>query len=88
MARQHQDKVNIIGVAGRDNVANMRKFVERHDLGFLRHAADESGAVWANAGVRGQPTWIFIDRQGRTETLFGMIDESDLSSRFDRLAAS
>ena len=69
MARQYEGKVQLVGVAGRDSVAAMKGFVERHGLDFVPHAADTSGDLWADLGVRHQPTWIFVNgTDGRATT--------------------
>lgn len=89
MARQYEGKVQLIGVPGRDSVAAMRKFVEKYDLGFAPHAADPDGKLWAQLGVRYQPTWIFIEGTSGKATLeFGDFEGSALRRRFDALLAS
>jgi peroxiredoxin len=88
LARRNKGKIEIIGVAGRDGVANMRKFVDRHALDLIPHVADESGAIWAGAGVRGQPTWLLVDRDGSVERLFGLVGEDELQRQIDRLVAT
>ena len=76
----------MIGVPSRDSVAAMRRFVERHGLGAVPHAADPDGKVWADLGVRYQPTWIFINgADGKATTEFGDFDEDGLRGRFDDL---
>ena len=89
MARQYEGKVQLIGVAGRDSVSAMRGFVERHGLGFVPHAADPDGALWAHLGVRAQPTWVFINGgDGESTTEFGELAPDDLRQRFDALLAA
>lgn len=80
--------MQVIGVPGRDTVEAMRRFVERHGLDFLPHAADPEGKVWADLGVRYQPTWIFVNgTDGKVTREFGDFDGADLRSRFDDLIA-
>lgn len=89
MARQFEGKVQLIGVPGRDTVAAMRKFVERHDLGFAPHAVDPDGKLWAALGVRYQPTWIFVSgRTGEATVEFGDFEADALARRFDALVSS
>ncbi len=86
MARQYEGKVQVIGVPGRDTVEAMHRFVERHGLGFLPHAADPDGKLWADLGVRYQPTWIFVNgTDGKVTTEFGDFEGAALRSRFDAL---
>lgn len=88
MARQKKYSVPIVGIGGRDDIGNMRQFVKRHGLDVIPNVADVSGKVWANAGVRGQPTWIFIDGAGKAETVFGLLDDGELESRLAALQSS
>lgn len=73
---------------GRDSLDAMRRFVERHGLGFLPHAADPDGELWAKLGVRYQPTWIFVNgADGKTAVEFGDFEAGALRERLDRLIA-
>lgn len=84
---QHGDTVRFIGVPGRDGTERMRIFVERHDLGLIPHAVDGDGALWTRLGVRGQPTWVLVDRAGNVERLFGLVSAAELDERLLALAA-
>lgn len=89
MARRYEGKVQLIGMAGRDTPASLRRFVERHGLGFVPHAVDPDGALWAQLGVRYQPTWIFVSgRTGQAALEFGDFEPDRLAERFDTLLAS
>lgn len=89
VARQYDGKVQLIGVPGRDSVAAMQKFVEKHDLGFFPHAADTDGKLWTQLGVRYQPTWIFVEGTTGEATLeFGDFEGKALRDRFDALLAA
>ena len=88
MARQFQDRVAIVGFAGRDDLEPMREFVDRHSLGFLPHAVDADGSLWAAFGVRGQPAWVFIGADGTREVLYGALTEDELTARLEALEAA
>ena len=88
MARAFQDRVAIVGFAGRDDVGPMRDFVDRHDLGFLAHAVDADGSLWSAFGVRAQPAWVFVAPDGTREVFYGALSESDLTSRLEALEAA
>ncbi|MEO7837501.1 MAG: hypothetical protein ABIS21_07660 [Acidimicrobiales bacterium] len=76
----------MIGVPGRDALAAMKDFVDRHGLESVPHAVDTDGKLWAKLGVRYQPTWIFINgTDGKATTEFGDFDIDALRSRFDTL---
>lgn len=87
MARQYEDRVQVIGMAGRDSVDEMQDFVERHGLGFLPHTADTDGDLWADLRVRYQPTWIFVSADGEASVEFGDFQPDALRARLDRLLA-
>jgi hypothetical protein len=89
VARQYDGTVQLIGVPGRDTVAKMRAFVKKYDLGFAPHAADTDGKLWAQLGVRYQPTWIFVEgTTGKATVEFGDFEGKALRDRFDALVAA
>ena len=64
----------------------MRRFVERHGLGFAPHAVDTDGRLWSQLGVRFQPTWVFVNGiDGKATTEFGDFEPAALRERFDAL---
>lgn len=87
MARQlDRATAVIVGVAGRDDTSAMEAFVARHDLGHVRHIADPNGDVWSHFGVRGQPTWLFVDGEtGVGELVFGALGADQLNERMSAL---
>ena len=88
MARQYEGKVQLIGLAGRDSVAAMRDFVQRHGLGLVPHVADADGKVWAELDVRYQPSWIFVNgSDGAVSSELGDLEVDELRSRLDALVA-
>ncbi len=88
MARQYENTVPVVGMAGRDDIGAMKDFVRRHDLGFLPHAVDANGSLWNDFGVRAQPAWVFIDRTGKTTIAFGPQPVEELRERLDAIAKS
>lgn len=67
----------------------MRRFVEKYGLDFAPHAADPNGKLWAQLGVRYQPTWIFVNGTTGEATLeFGDFGGDALRKRFDALLAT
>jgi hypothetical protein len=87
VAHRYEGKVSFIGMAGRDAVGPMRQFVARYQLGFFPHTADASGSLWARLGVSGQPAWIFIDRSGRSHTIFGAQSDQALEQELNNISA-
>ena len=87
VARQFTDRVEVIGVAGRDGIPAMEKFVARHGFGEARHIADVDGQVWRQFGIAGQPAWVFIDGgSGDRERVLGAIPTGQLTARLEALA--
>jgi peroxiredoxin len=74
LARRYQKDVDILGVAGRDDVAAMRDFVARHDLPFP-NVADTGRRIWRAARARGQPVWVFVAPDGTAELFYRPSDE-------------
>ena len=62
----------------------MTSFVTKHDLGFLTHTVDESGELWDQMKVLGQPTWIFIDGAGSMARQFGALGDKGLTEAIER----
>lgn len=74
-------------MAGRDDRAAMRAFVERHALGALTHVVDEDGTLWERFGVPGQPAWVFLDRDGQVvDRHLGPLAPEEVTRRLRELA--
>ncbi len=66
----------------------MAAFVERHGVGSFPHVVDPEGAsesVWARFGIVTQPAWVFVNDDGSTETLVGILGEDGLNAEIDAL---
>ncbi len=88
MARRHEGKVKVLGVAGRDTTEAMRAFVVNHDLEHVPHAVDGDGRVWARLGIAGQPAWVFVDgATGTANRHLGALSVQQLDHMLDRLAS-
>lgn len=61
LARRHGEDVTFVGVAGLDEVSNMRAFVERHGLEFSQLADPDGSLSATHFEIRGHSSWIFID---------------------------
>ena len=88
VARRYEDEVAFVGLGSRDSVSALEGFVEKYDLDSFPHAEDESGGLRAKLGVVGQPTWIFVDAEGRAEKVYGELGEAGLVRKLDALVAS
>lgn len=85
-ARALQDKVEVIGVAGRGEVAAMEGFVTDTGTGSLTHVVDADGSIWSSYEVISQPAFAFIDDSGTVEVFVGALGEDALVKRMTALA--
>lgn len=83
---KYQDRVQFIGVAGRDRQSEMRKFTERHELTAMTQAVSEDGALWSQLGVPGQPAWVFVSADSAVDRHIGPIDQAALFKKLDTLS--
>jgi peroxiredoxin len=86
--QQFDGKIDIIGVASRDEVPAMEDFVARHGLSDMVNIADVDGQIWEQFGVVGQPAWVFLDAEAGTgERVLGAIPTPDLETRLEALSS-
>ncbi len=79
-------KVEVIGVAGRDEVPAMEGFVSDTGTGGLTHVVDDDGSIWTSYEVFAQPAYAFIDDSGTIEVFVGALGEDALVERMTALA--
>lgn len=85
--QQFDGKIDIIGVASRDEVPAMEDFVARHGLSGMVNIADVDGQIWEQFGVVAQPAWVFLDAEAGTgERVLGAIPTPDLETRLEALS--
>lgn len=78
--------VTFVGVAARDEVPAMRKFVEQYGLGGFTHLADTDLAIWKRFGVVEQPAYAFITKDGTVEVITAQVGRDELMRRAQGLA--
>ena len=88
MQQRFGDQVNIIGVAGRDDLRDMEEFVSNTGVSGFDHIADEDTEIWQAYGVTSQPAFVFINDDGTTETLISSLGVDGLTERVEALAAA
>ncbi len=88
MQQKFGDQVNIIGVAGRDDLRDMEEFVANNGVEAFDHLADEENEIWATFGVTSQPAFVFINDDGSTETLISSLGLDGLTERIEALKAA
>ena len=80
--------VEVIGVAGRAEVAEMQEFVDDTGTGGLEHLVDGDGSIWTQFGVAAQPAFAFIDDSGEVEVFVGALGGEALTERMQALSAA
>lgn len=88
MHEQYADQVDIIGVAGRDDLSEVNGFINERGVSAFEHIYDESGDIWMEFGVRSQPAFVFIGVDGEAELVFGAQGEDSIGQRLDALLAA
>jgi thiol-disulfide isomerase/thioredoxin len=88
IAERFGDRVQIVGVAGRGDLGDIRGFIDDTSTGGLTHVADLDGAVWNTFGIFAQPAFAFVDDDGAVETFVGGLRAGDLVERIEALLAT
>ncbi|CAM4088173.1 redoxin domain-containing protein [Nocardiopsis rhodophaea] len=77
-AERHTDDVKFIGVAGRGEVDDMKKFVDDTETDGMTHIVDDDGSIWSGFEVTGQPAFSFLRADGTFHTVSGTLSDADL----------
>jgi peroxiredoxin len=85
-AKETEGSIQFIGVAARDQVPAMQRFIDKYGLGSFPHIADTDAAVWKRFGVVEQPAHTFIAADGTVETELGPLTKNALFERVRALA--
>lgn len=85
VAAEYAGRVEVIGVAGRGDVAAMREFVADTGTSDLRHVVDGGGDLWTRFGVISQPAFVFVSSAGTTESFAGSLGRERLRTVVDDL---
>jgi thiol-disulfide isomerase/thioredoxin len=85
IAERYGADITLIGVPGRGDLDEMRRFVDDTGTGSLTHVADLGGDIWSAFGVYGQPAFAFIDDGGSVEVFIGGMGGDALAERIDEL---
>jgi hypothetical protein len=80
--------VTFVGVAGRDDLDPIVDFIEEYGVDDFSHIIDETGEIWQNFRIVSQPSFIFLDANGESETHLGALGVDGLTERLDRLTAN
>lgn len=86
-AADHADEVQLVGVAGRGEIPDMKEFVEQTGTDGFTHVVDDDGSIWSDYDVAAQPAFAFIDGQGNVDVHVGSLGRDALTERMQALAA-
>lgn len=85
-AAMQVEGVEVVGVASSGSLEDMQAFVDETGAGSLTHVADVPGDVWQQFGVVAQPTYVFVDDDGRTQSFAGALSQAALVDAMQQLA--
>ncbi len=66
----------------------MQAFVDDLGVDGMVHIADLDGSIWSDFEVYGQPAWVFIDDDGRTDSFLGGLGLDGLTRAVESLIAT
>ena len=81
------ERVNFVGVAGRDELSAINEFIETLKVTGFEHAVDEDGSLWSSYEITTQPSFVFINDDGQASTHVGALGVAGLQERLDGLLA-
>jgi len=87
VAHEFEGRVAFVGIAGRGEVPEMRRFVDDTNIGFFLQVVDTDGALWVSFGVTSQPAFAFIRADGNVEVVRGSVPRPELEAKAAELAA-
>lgn len=70
--------VTFVGVAGLGETDAMEQFVDDTGVTGFEHVIDADGSIWNGFGVVSQPSYVFVDADGETETVVGALGAEGL----------
>ena len=82
LATEYAGRVNVIGVGGLADSADIRDFARQVD--GPTHLVDEEGAIWRHFNVTAQSTYVVLDADGVVVSE-GYLDDDALSAQVSEL---
>jgi thiol-disulfide isomerase/thioredoxin len=80
VAAQLGTDVQVLGIPGRGDRPDMKKFVADTGLGDVTHVVDADGQIWSRFGVVEQPAFAFIDAAGDVEVVQGTMSGEEFEN--------
>jgi len=88
-AREFDGQIQFLGMPGSAGIDQLERFVNRHDLHHIDHAADINGEIWGRFDINYQPWWIFINDDGTViDNWQGRLSDEEIAERIDLLLSS
>ena len=84
----YSGEVNFIGIAGRNDLSDIKAFITSYNVGKFPHLFDSDGDIWSRYGVSTQPAWGFIDTTGETIRYFGSLGKTSLQEKVEDLLSN
>jgi hypothetical protein len=81
------ERVNFVGVAGRDDLSAINEFIDTLKVSGFEHAVDEDGSLWRSYDISTQPSFVFINDDGQASSHVGALGVAGLQERLDALVA-
>lgn len=66
----------------------MRSFVDEYELDEFEHVADRASDIWQAFGVSAQPSFVFINDNGRITRHIGGLAVEELTEELELLVAT
>jgi hypothetical protein len=85
--RQHEDRVQFLGIAWQDTHEAMQAFVDQYGL-RMPTAVDEDGSLFARFRFSYQPAWAFVNDDGNVKRIFGELGVARLEEEIQVLLRS
>lgn len=86
VAAEMDGTVALVGVASSGTLEQMQEFVTETGTESVTHVADVPGDVWREFGVVSQPTFVFVNDDGRTQAFAGALGHAALLDALMQLA--
>jgi thiol-disulfide isomerase/thioredoxin len=83
---EYGDRLNVLGIAGMGDNADMHEFVTDLEVGGVRNLDDEAGVLWKKFGITEQSTYVLVDRSGGIVST-GYLDDLELTTKVKSLVA-
>ncbi len=75
-------------MAGKADQGDIEDFISNLAVGAFAHTVDDDGSIWAQFGIRSQPSFVFLNDDGTTTVHNGPLGVDGLSDAIEQLQNS